>query len=209
MSEAARDTDHRQQRCRNRFDLATLLAKWLAIASCLLWLAPTAMAQTLSQTELQKLLGSELESGDEFGYSVALSGDRALVGAYSDNDNGTNAGAAYVYERDEGGVWSEVAKLTASDGFASDRFGWSVSLSGSRALVGSVTDDDGAINAGSAYIYERDEAGVWEAVAKLTASDAAREDLFGWSVSISGDRALIGANLDDDADTNSGVGAGC
>ena len=83
-----------------------------------------------------KLTASDGALGDRFGNSVSLSGDRAIVGAFYDNDLGFDSGSAYVYERQGDGSWLEVAKLTASDGTNGDFFGWSVSLSGERALVG-------------------------------------------------------------------------
>ncbi len=89
-------------------------------------------------------------------------------------------------------------KLTASDGAAGDWFGHSVSLSGDRALVGALFHDDPA-NSGSAYVFERQGDGSWLEVDKLTASDGAANDFFGLSASLSGDRALVGANGDSDS----------
>ena len=85
--------------------------------------------------EEAKLLASDGATGDYFGWSVALSGDYALVGAYKDDDNGSSSGSAYVFVR-SGSSWSQQAKLLASDGAADDRFGYSVALSGDYALVG-------------------------------------------------------------------------
>ena len=78
-----------------------------------------------------------------FGYSVSISGDRAIVGADREDTGGDNAGAAYVFERDAGGTWNEVQKLQASDIEAEDFFGESVSISGDRALVGAWGEDTG------------------------------------------------------------------
>ena len=77
--------------------------------------------------------------GDVFGYSVSIDGDTAVIGAYGDDDNGSYSGSAYVYVRSNG-VWSEQAKLTASDGAASDRFGYSVSIDGDTAVIGAYFD---------------------------------------------------------------------
>ena len=75
-------------------------------------------------SEAQKLLASDGSQYDLFGISVALEGDRALVGASSDdNAGGSSAGAAYVLERQPDGSWAQVAKLLADDGAASDVFG--------------------------------------------------------------------------------------
>ncbi len=141
-----------------------------------------------------KITASDAEAGDAFGYSVAVSGDTVLVGAKYDDDVAFGAGAAYVFDRRPSG-WVETAKLTASDGAASDHFGWSVSVSGDRALVGA-RDVNGLT--GAAYIFDRTPSG-WVETAKLTASDGAPWDMFGYRVSLSGDTALVGAPRDDAA----------
>jgi len=163
-------------------------------------LAGPAAAQ--SWNEVAKLTASDGAAHDYFGTSVSLSGNRALVGAYQDDDNGSDSGSAYVFEWN-GSAWTQVAKLTASDGAASDYFGHSVSLSGNRALVGAYRDDDNGTDSGSAYVFEWDGS-AWTQVAKLTASDGAAYERFGYSVSLSGDRALVGAYLDDDNGSFSG-----
>ena len=109
-------------------------------------------AQT-SETEIQKLLAGDGTAKDYFGRSVSISGDQAIVGAHGDGDNGSLSGSAYVFER-IGGVWTEVAKLIASDGARDDDFGRSVSLSGDQAIVGAVYHDDNGSNSGSAYMYK-------------------------------------------------------
>lgn len=132
-----------------------------------------------------------------FGSSISLSGDRVLVGARYDSHDGPSSGSAYVYERYDTGTWFEAAKLTASDAAARDFFGTSVSLSGSLALIGAYKENGGDLSdSGSAYLFERDATGTWIEVTKLTASDARANDRFGISVSLSDDRALIGAYRD-------------
>jgi hypothetical protein len=135
---------------------------------------------------------------DQFGYSVSISGDYAIIGAWG----GLGPGSAYIFKR-EGEVWSEEVKLVASDGAANDFFGVSVSISGDYALVGAYGDDDNGLSSGSAYIFKRDGT-TWSQQAKLTASDGADNDWFGESVSISGDYALVGAYWDDDWGSDSG-----
>ena len=78
--------------------------------------------------EVTKILASDGATDDEFGSSVSISGDTAIVGAYRDDDNAGESGSAYVYRRDEGGLdnWGEVFKITASDASANDNFGISV-----------------------------------------------------------------------------------
>ncbi|MCW5970331.1 MAG: FG-GAP repeat protein [Blastocatellales bacterium] len=153
--------------------------------------------------EVKKLTASDGAANDFFGISVGISGDTVVVGA-QDDDSGR--GAAYVYERNKGGMgpaadnWGEVKKLTASDGAVNDRFGISVSISGDTVVVGAFGDDS---KRGAAYIYERNkgamgpEADNWGEVKKLTASDGAADDQFGNSVSISGDTVVVGAYFDD------------
>jgi hypothetical protein len=152
-----------------------------------------------------KLTASDGATFDQFGRSVALSGDTALVGAYTDTTAAGNyAGSAYVFTR-SGSTWIQQAKLTASDGATEDYFGYSVALSGDTALVGAYSDDTPAgASAGSAYVFTR-SGSTWTEQAKLTASDGAASDAFGYSVALSGDTALVGAYLDDTpADANAG-----
>jgi len=170
----------------------------------------------VSGNEVAKLTASDKESSDYFGFSVSISGDglTAIVGAYLENPSGvSDAGSAYIFEKGSG--WTsgtEVAKLTASDKESNDRFGYSVSISGdgSTAIVGAVFEDpSGSSAAGSAYIFEKGSG--WTSgteVAKLTASDKSSSDLFGQSVSISGDgsTAIVGAYLNN-ADAFSDAGS--
>ena len=143
-------------------------------------------------SQVQKLTAADGTAWDEFGASVAISGDYAIVGALGDEDGGS----AYIFER-SGSGWSQVLKLTASDRASGDYFGASVAISGDYAIVGAWGDDDRGDASGSAYIFERSGSG-WSQVQKLTASDGASDDSFGWSVAISGDNAIVGARDDDD-----------
>jgi hypothetical protein len=143
-----------------------------------------------------KLLASDGESGDRFGDSAAVAGDTAVIGMRYDDDNGFNAGAAYVFTRDAG-IWSQQAKLLASDGIAEDYFGYSVAVDGDTALIGSYTAGPSNNHSGSAYVFKRAD-GVWSEQAKLRASDPSFGALFGITVALDGDTALIGASHDDD-----------
>ena len=105
------------------------------------------------QDQIAKLLASDAAASDLFGYSVSISGDTALVGAYGDDDAGSRSGSAYIFTR-SGSSWTQQAKLTASDAAANDWFGYSVSISGDTALVGAYRDDDGGSRSGSAYIFQ-------------------------------------------------------
>ena len=143
-----------------------------------------------------KLTASSPAAGDQFGCSVSISGDNAIVGADRNDYNGPWSGAAYVFERTNAG-WIQQAMLVPSDGRVGDRFGCAVSISGNYAIVGAYWDDDNGTSSGSAYIF-RKEASVWVQEAKLTASDGAKDDWFGYAVSISGNYAIVGSALDDD-----------
>jgi len=158
--------------------------------------------------EVKKLLASDGVGGDEFGNSVSLYDDVALIGANRDDDNGAQSGAAYIFERNAGGPnnWGEVKKLLPSDGATGDLFGWNVSLSEDTAVVGALSDDDNGLDSGSAYVFQRDAGGPdnWGEVEKLLSSDGASGDRFGVSVSRSGDTTLIGASGDDDNGSDSG-----
>ena len=110
---------------------------------------------------MKKLTASDAQAGDVFGRSVAVSGDTAVVGASGEDAGGDFAGAAYVFQRDQGGAgnWGEVKKLLASDAQADDFFGVSVAVSGDTAVVGATGEDAGAANAGAAYVFEPDDDG--------------------------------------------------
>jgi len=156
--------------------------------------------------EEAKLLASDGAENDEFGLSLSLSGDVALIGAHKDDDNGSNSGSAYVFRFDAGsGTWNEEAKLTASDGSGGDDFGGNLSLSDDFALIGADEVNANGSNSGAAYVFRFDAgSGTWIEDAKLLASDGAAHDLFGYSVSTFGDVALIGALQDDDNGSSSG-----
>ncbi|MCH7495657.1 MAG: T9SS type A sorting domain-containing protein [Candidatus Marinimicrobia bacterium] len=149
-----------------------------------------------------KLLPSDGAAGDRFGVSVSISGDYVVVGAWLDDDNGTDSGSAYVFKR-TGTSWAQEAKLLALDGAAFDNFGSSISIYGDHVVVGTVGDNDNGIRSGSAYVFKRTSTS-WAEEAKLLASDGAAEDWFGWIVSISGNYAVVGARLDGDNGIRSG-----
>jgi hypothetical protein len=113
-------------------------------------------------SQLAKLTAGDAAAGDEFGSSVSLNADTALIGASGDNDSGSDSGSAYVFARD-GTAWTQQIKLTADDGAAGDRFGRSVSLDGNTALIGAFLADgldaDGgtSVDQGSAYVFRLEE----------------------------------------------------
>ncbi len=135
------------------------------------------------------------ESDDEFGNSVSISGDTIIIGSRYD-DIGANLaqGSAYVFVRSRA-TWFLQQKLIASGGADYDYFGFSVAISGETAVVGAYRDDVGAnSNQGSAYVFVRGGA-TWTQQQKLTASDGAADDGFGYSVAISGDDGRGGSAL--------------
>jgi len=136
---------------------------------------------------------------------VSISDAYILIGSYHNHNSGLASGSAYVYVR-SGSNWTQQARLTASDGAAGDKFGYSVSISGDYAVIGASDDDDGGPSSGSAYIFKKPDTG-WTDMTettRLTASDGAAEDFFGCSASISGGYAAIGAYKDDDDGSYSG-----
>lgn len=147
-----------------------------------------------------KLIASDGAVGDYFGTSVSLNGGTGLVGAYLDDDKGTNSGSAYLFRNLDTatGTLNQSLKLNASDGAADDYFGFSVSHDGSLGLVGAYSDDDRGSASGSAYVFrDLDTAsGSVTQSAKLTASDGAAGDNFGYFVSLSGSAGLVGAPFD-------------
>jgi hypothetical protein len=154
---------------------------------------------------VRKLTADDGEAGDVFGNLVAVDGDTIVVGATGD---GGFTGAVYVFRRNEGGLdnWGQVAKLAASDGEPSDGFSLGLSISGDFLVVGANHDDDNGTNAGAAYVFARDDDDPdnWNEAVKLTAFDGADVDVFGASVAVSGDIALVGARLDNDNGDDSG-----
>jgi hypothetical protein len=135
------------------------------------------------------LVPSDGAPGDRFGLSVASDGDWVVVGAWGHDGDGVDAGAAYVFSR-SGTIWSQHAKLLAFDGHAMNRFGASVSISGSSVVVSSAED------AAPGFVYPYQRVGpVWLGGGKFTAADSAGWDQFGVSVSLRGSRLLAGANL--------------
>ena len=150
-----------------------------------------------------KLTATDAAAGDGFGRSVAVAGDRVVVGARGVDDNGALSGAAYVYEPNGSGGWAET-KLTATDAAAGDGFGSSVAVAGDLVVVAAVLDDDEGADAGAAYVYEPNGSGGWSET-KLTATDAAAGDGFGSSVAVAGNRVIVSASSGDDEDADTGA----
>ncbi|MDP8238447.1 MAG: choice-of-anchor D domain-containing protein [Candidatus Hatepunaea meridiana] len=150
----------------------------------------------------QKLIANDAAAGNFFGWSVSIDGGYVIIGAYQDDDDGGGSGSAYIFTRD-GEEWNQQEKLTAADADEGDYFGNSVSINGNYVVVGSPRDDDNGASSGSAYIFVREDE-EWTQQQKLTANDAAEDDFFGYSVSIHGNYAVIGAYQNDDDGEDSG-----
>ncbi|MBK8035851.1 MAG: FG-GAP repeat protein [Verrucomicrobiaceae bacterium] len=172
------------------------------------------------------LKASNSGAGDQFGYSVAVSGNTAVIGApYEDSNatgiggnqadnSATDSGAAYIFIR-SGSTWSQQAYLKASNSGAGDFFGYSVAVSGDTAVIGAWAEasnatgvggnqaDNSANESGAAYVFFR-SGSTWTQQAYLKASNSEIDDSFGDSVAVSGDTAVIGAPFEDSNAT--GVG---
>ncbi len=134
-----------------------------------------------------KLTADDAQALDQFGRSIALSGDRIIVGAPWTDDLASRSGSVYVFDL-VNGEWSQTIKVQASDGSEDDFFGIDVSIDNDRFVVGAAESDD---RTGSAYVFELDQ-GAWIEQQKLTLNNGENFDAFGLSVSISGDKILVG-----------------
>jgi hypothetical protein len=156
---------------------------------------------------------------DNFGRSVALSGDTLVVGAPHEDSNAigvggdarnnraTDSGAAYVFTRN-GGVWSQQTYLKASNTDADDRFGHSLALSGDTLAVGAYLEasaatgingnqaDNSAAGSGAVYVFTR-SLGVWSQQAYVKASNTRKDDNFGWSIALNGNTLVVGSRYED------------
>ena len=154
------------------------------------------------------LLPSNPNGGDRFGFAVSISGSTVIVGAYADGSP-PSGGSAYIFEKDFGGTdnWGEVKKLVASDAIVNNnRFGFSVDISGSLAIVGDDKNTANGVSSGAAYIFEKDFGGTdnWGEVKKLLAVDGQVHDNFGRSVGIDGSFAVVGAHVEDENGMDTG-----
>lgn len=148
-------------------------------------------------------------AGDYFGTAVSLDGDNALVGAFFDDTPVTadNKGSVYYYQKDSSSNnWNQHQVITASDGEADDRFGYSVSLKGNKALIGSWLDDDNGLDSGSVYMFDLDTSALtWTETEKIIADDGNSEDYFGVSVALSNTWMMVGAHRDNTPELDAGA----
>jgi hypothetical protein len=152
--------------------------------------------------EEDKLMASDADFDDYFGWAVAIRGDTAFVSSRVDDDGAVSTGSVWVFRYEEG-TWREVQKLHASDASFGDLFGHALALGDGIAVVTALHDDDACpedllCNSGSAYVF-RFDGERWNEETKLTASDGAEKDEYGNAVSVSGDVVIVGARWTDDA----------
>ncbi len=144
----------------------------------------------------------EASNFGNFGTAVALSGQRALIGAPTEDTTANGSGGAYIMQEESRGVWRQVARLCAQDAAGGDSFGICVALDGDTAVVGACGSDSAGCNSGAAYVFRFRGHRKWVQVAKITASDAAAWDCFGCAVAIDGEIVVVGS-----PGNNDGAGA--
>ncbi len=172
---------------------------WFVFALALASIAGPLPESHGAETKLRALDGA---AGDNFGYSVSLSGDRIAVGSPWDDDQGPLSGAVYVF-RLTAGVWTQEQKIVPSDGAFDDNFGSTVSLDGDVLVAGSPQANIEIEDEGAAYVFRRNGT-TWTEEQKLTAADGGEQQYFGRSVSVDAGRILVGSDQDDDLGVFSG-----
>lgn len=142
-----------------------------------------------------KIVAPDAEAEDNFGHSVSIFGDYAIVGAYLDDDDAIDSGAAYIFKKTASG-WDSITKLKPQNPAINDHFGWSVAISGDYAVVSALTNTDTGTSPGSAYIFHRIGVNSWDDGFEISAPDGGYFDFFGNAVSISGDYVIVGSFFD-------------
>ena len=181
-----------------------------SICSAIIFLSNIAIGQAEAQTadgfvQQARLNASDgvRSSVDNLGYSVVVDGNTAVAGVPGDDKLGLNTGAVYVFSND-GGSWTKITELRASDGAEGDSFGYSVSVSGNTIVVGAPYRDEKGDDSGAAYVFSND-GGTWNQTEKLSADDGNWGDHFGHSVSVSGNTIVVGVPYQDENDDDSGA----
>ncbi len=169
---------------------------------------------------VRTLHAADMQVGDRFGSAIGLNGDTLAVGAPGEDGGAgnptTDAGAAYVFARNQGGAdaWGEVRRLHAPDLQANDWFGTAVSLDGDTLAVSAPYEDggagDSAADAGAVYMFTRNQGGAdsWDSIRSLHAADQQAGDRFGLAISLNGDALAIGAPYEDGGPGDSVADAG-
>jgi cysteine-rich repeat protein len=158
-----------------------------------------------AHVETAKLVASNGVGNDQLGFSSSIHGERAVIGASYADSQGPNSGAAYVYEAQPDGTWTQVSVLLASDGAADDNFGIAVSIHGDWLVVGARLTDTKGQNSGAAYLFKREANGVWSEKQILVGKDTTAGDYFGHMVSLEDDRLVVTASKADAPQKDSGA----
>ncbi len=155
-------------------------------------------------TPVYTLTGASPIFNDQFGYSLAMSGNYVVVGVVGRDTGATDAGVAYVYDLSSGTPTVPSLTINNPTPAGGDLFGISIAMSGTKLVIGAHQDDVGASNAGSAYVYDLASGTPANPILTLNNPAANVEDLFGFAVSIAGDLVAVGAYGDDTVTNNAG-----
>lgn len=159
--------------------------------------------------ETKKIIPIDNQYARDFGISVDIDNNTAIIGDHWDTQSSSDAGAAYIFQRDPdaGNTWGMVKKIIPSDIQSGDNFGYAVAISGEVIVIGSFDNDGLVADSGSVYVYEKDNGGLdnWGNTTKLSALDANSDDAFGISVSIDGEYIFVGASYDDEIALEAGA----
>ncbi|AFU70566.1 secreted adhesin with an integrin alpha (FG-GAP repeat) and Por secretion system C-terminal sorting domains [Psychroflexus torquis ATCC 700755] len=149
----------------------------------------------------QTLMASDASNGSFFGNSVNISGDQLVVGAYGTN---SEQGAAYVYEKDNEGVWLEVQKLNGNSSIENAQFGWSTDIQPNYISVSA--PHIFGLEVGEAYFYKRESNGLWVEDQIILGEDTIGEDFYGWSIAMHEKQLIASAPWEDhDANGENGI----
>ena len=173
---------------------------WLAVGAPLdtglAWASGTVYVYQWTDGEWvleSRLMAEDGDIGDMLGVSVDLLGDTIIAGAWFDNDDGSNSGAAYVFQRDGAEGWSQIQKLVMPDAAPEDAFGRTVALGEDFCAVGAPLDDDQGSSSGSVVVFDRQGLNPWTYATKLLHPGGASGDELGLSLAVDGNRVLAGA----------------
>ncbi|GMQ81266.1 MAG: choice-of-anchor B family protein [Rhodothermia bacterium] len=161
---------------------------FLGLLSLFAWSSVTAQTMRFSSDRAPQLAG--------FSNSVAVSGGTVFVG---ESSNTMTPGFVYVYTRNSGGEWVEIARFTSDDAFDGDNFGTALSAFGDRVIVSAAGQNEGS---GAVYVFQKDDSGAYNQIARLSASDATEGDGLGSALATHGSTLLVGAS-----NQNSNAGA--
>ena len=140
-----------------------------------------------------ELIADDLDAGDMMGVSVDIYENRIIAGAWFEDQEGSNSGAAYIFEHQQG-QWSQTAKLVASDVSAEDTFGRRVAIQNDICVVTSPLDDDNGSTSGSAYIFRYSKGTqTWDQDQKLNAKSGASDDQFGLGLAMDANTIVVGS----------------